>query len=230
MAQGERRAKDLLRKAIQARYGLRPPVLESLDIDFKGRARMKIGPMMTWVPIEVRGRFCFPDAVRWDFTIKAAGVHLDSGVEAYDGQVYRSRRGQSLALPVANEQAVHSMQQRLWAIAAMLLTPLGEHFVHLESQNDHQLRARNARLNGAVNLDLRGDQSLDSIEAACQNPDTGRVQLFRIQLAGELQVYNDLILPARIMGFWDSEACFELEPVRVDMNPTIMQNTFALDD
>ena len=37
LAQGDPQAKDLLRKAIHARYGLRPPALDSLHINFKGR-------------------------------------------------------------------------------------------------------------------------------------------------------------------------------------------------
>ena len=76
LAQGDTTSKDMLRHAIEARYGLRPPVLESLQIDFKGRVRAKLGPINTWVPVEATAYFNFPTSMRWDFSVKAAGVQI----------------------------------------------------------------------------------------------------------------------------------------------------------
>jgi hypothetical protein len=230
MAQGEPGAKDLLRKAIQARYGLRPPVLESLDIRFKGRARTKIGPLSTWVPVEARGRFSFPDAMRWDFTITAVGVQLGSGVEAFDGQTYRVTRGQKDSWAISDEHTARSMQLRLWSIAAVLLTPLGEPFIRLEPGPDHSLFAQNTRFNGVVSLCLRPDHSLAQVDVTCLNPDTGQSQVFTLQLSHELQVCNDLILPANVKAFWDDEPYFELEPLQVEANPSISPDVFTLNE
>ena len=228
LAQGDPQAKDLLRKAIQARYGLRPPALESLYIDFKGRVRAKIGPVMMWVPMEAIGRFCFPDKMRWDFTVKAVGVQINSGVEAFDGKTYRASRRSKSAAVTDDQQHVESMQHRLWAIAAVMLTPLGEMFVKLKANTAGELEACNTRFNGAVNLHLRADQTLDYVDTACLNPDTNQRETFTVRLSDELVNFGDLILPGKISAFWNNEPYFEVEPVDAAANPTIEDHLFEV--
>lgn len=228
LAQGDTQAKDLLRKAINARYGLRPPVLESLHINFKGRVRAKIGPVKTWVPVEAIGRFCFPDKMRWDFAVKAVGLQLNSGTEAFDGKTYRTSRGAKSTLMTHDLEPVQSMQQRLWAIAAVMLTPLGEMFVKLSAKGENELEASNTRINGAVTLHLRADQTLNYVETNCQNPDSGRQETFTLRLSDELVSFGDLILPTKISAFWNNESYFEIEPMDASANPTITDNVFEL--
>ncbi len=228
LAQGDPQAKDLLRKAIQARYGLRPPALESLHINFKGRVRAKIGPVKTWVPVEAIGRFCFPDKMRWDFAVKAVGVQLNSGTEAFDGKTYRTSRGTKSTIMTHDLEPVQSMQQRLWAIAAVMLTPLGEMFVKLSTKAENELEACNTRINGSVNLHLRPDQKIDFVDTVCQNPDTGKQETFMVRLSQDLASFGDLILPGKISAFWNDEPYFEMEPMDAAANPTIMDDIFEL--
>jgi len=228
LAQGDPQAKDLLRKAIQARYGLRPPTLESLHITFKGRARAKLGPVTMWVPVEAIGRFCFPDKMRWDFVVKAVGVQLNSGTEAFDGTAYRNTRKSKSAIVSDDQQQIESMQHRLWAIAAVMLTPLGEMFVKLKANAIDQLEACNTRFDGAVNLHLRADQTLDYVETTCLNPDTDTREIFTLRLSDELVSFGDLILPSKISAFWNNESYFEIEPMDAAANPTIADDVFGL--
>lgn len=228
LAQGDVASRDLLKKAIVARYGLRPPALESLMIQFKGRVRARLGPIATWVPVEATGRFLFPSAMRWDVMVKAVGLHVGSAIEAFDGQLYRTSRGGKSATTIENPDAIRSMQERLWAIAAMLLTPLGEDFVRLEMTGEAMLQARNTRFDGAVCLHVREDGALDQVKVQCLNPDSERQQVFRLQLSDELRSFDDLILPAKINAFWDDDPYFELEPVHTEANPTIPEAVFAL--
>jgi hypothetical protein len=228
LAQGDPQAKDLLRKAIQARYGLRPPALESLHINFKGRARAKLGPVKTWVPVEAVGRFCFPDKMRWDFAVKAVGVQLNSGTEAYDGTSYHVSSRSKSAVSSDNQQQIESMQHRLWAIAAVMLTPLGEIFVKLKANATDQLEACNTKFNGAVNLHLRADQTLNYVETNCLNPDTGKQSTFTLRLSDELVSFGDLILPSKISAFWDNDSYFEIEPMDAAANPPIPDDIFGL--
>ena len=228
LAQGDVQAKDLLRKAIQARYGLRPPALESLHISFKGRARAKLGPVNMWVPVEAIGRFCFPDKMRWDFAVKAVGVQLNSGTEAFDGTTYHNSRKSKSAVSNDDQQQVESMQHRLWAIAAVMLTPLGEMFVKLKANATNELEACNTKFNGAVNLHLRADQTLNYVETNCLNPDSGRQETFTLRLSDELVSFGDLILPTKISAFWNNESYFEIEPTDAAANPTITDDVFQL--
>ncbi len=225
LAQGDPQAKNMLRKAIEGRYGLRPPAIESLRLEFKGRARAKLGPLSTWVPVEVIARFHFPRSLRWDFSVKAAGVQLGSGAEAFDGVTYHNSRS-----GVSEDAAtISSMQRRLWAIAAVLLTPLGEQFVKLEALGENLLQAANTQFNITVKLHLRDDQSLDYVETSCLNPDTEREQMFTLRMSDELVSINDMILPNKISAFWDDDAYFEVEPVLAEANPSIPPAVFALE-
>lgn len=228
LAQGDPQAKDLLRKAIQARYGLRPPALESLHINFKGRARAKLGPVKTWVPVEAIGRFCFPDKMRWDFAVKAVGVQLNSGTESFDGTTYHNSRKLKSADSSEDQSQIESMQHRLWAIAAVMLTPLGEMFVKLQAKAADELEASNTKFNGAVNLHLRPDQTLNYVDTHCLNPDTGKQETFMLRLSDELSSFGDLILPSKISAFWNDEPYFEVEPMDAAANPSIADDVFGL--
>lgn len=230
LAQGDPHAKDMLRKVIQARYGLRPPVLESLKIEFKGRVRAKLGPVSTWVPVEATARFIFPSAMRWDFIVRAVGVQIGSGVEAFDGTTYRTARGNKAATVIEDGETISSMQRRLWAIAAVFLTPLGEHFVKLEATGDYELEACNTQINGAVKLHLRGDNSLDHVEAMCLNPDTERHQKFSLRLSDEQASINEMILPTKISAFWDDDPYFEVEPILAEANLSLAEPIFTLEN
>lgn len=229
LAQGDPTAKDMLRKAIQARYGLRPPALESLQIAFKGRVRAKLGPISTWVPVEATARFNFPRSMRWDFIVRAVGVQIGSGVEAFDGTTYRSARGHKPAAAEEDKALISSLQRRLWAIAAVLLTPLGDHFVKLSVIGENQLEACNTQIDGAVNLHLRADSTLDFVDMKCLNPDTEREQVFTLRLSEEQSPINDLMLPSKISAFWDGEPYFEVEPVLAEANPAIAETVFTLE-
>lgn len=228
LAQGDPESKTLLRQAIEARYGLRPPALESLRIDFKGRTRAKLGPIATWVPVEATAQFTFPNAMRWDFSVKAVGVQIGSGVEAFDGKVYHSSRGSKVTTQLPNPDLANSVQQRLWAIASVFLTPLGEHFVKLSKVGQNVLEVTNTQTNSTIQLHLRPDNTLDYVEAVCLNPDTERSQTFTLNLSVEQNMVNDLMLPCKVSSFWDGEPYFEVEPMAAEANPSIPENVFTL--
>jgi hypothetical protein len=228
LAQGDSQSKEKLRHAIEARYGLRPPALESLRIEFKGRARAKLGPITTWVPVEATAQFTFPTSMRWDFKIRAVGVQVGSGVEAFDGKTYRSARGGRVTGELPNPELASSVQRRLWAIAAVFLTPLGEHFVKLNSPAENILEVTNTQTNSTIQLHMRPDHTVDHVEVNCLNPDTDRQQKFTLSLSKEQNPVNELMLPCKFSAFWDDESYFEVEPVAAEANPSIAEAVFTL--
>jgi hypothetical protein len=229
LAQGDAEAKDLLRKAIEARYGLRPPAIESLQMVLKGRARAQVGPITTWVPIDATAHVLFPVSIRWEYTARAVGVPVHRGVEAFDGVTYRRSSGGSPPEIIADGEQISSMQSRLWAIAAVFLTPLGEHFVKLTATGHNSLDATNTQSSSAVSLRLRPDNTLDQVEAAsCLNPDTGKRQTFFLRLSTEQSLVNDLMLPCKISTAWDDTPYFEVEPSHVETNPQLPGEMFTL--
>ncbi len=229
LARGDAQAKDQLRRAIEARYGFSPPAIDSLKIDFKGRARVRVGPITTWVPLDIRAQFRFPNAMRLDFIVRPAGVALQRGIDAFDGSTYRTVRGGNNTTPsvIDDSDAIHSYRSRVWAIAALFLTPLGEHFVELKSA-ENCFSARNTLFDDSVSLYVRGDHSLERVEVMCQNPDSQQNELFSLQVSEEQAPIEGLMLPSKVRTFWDKTPYFEVEPVRVEANADISDDVFSL--
>ncbi len=230
LAQGDNNAKDLLRNAIEARYSLRPPALDSLKINFNGRTRVKVGPVNTWVPLELTAYFAFPIAMRWDFVAKPMRLPVQRGVEAYDGEFYRSVRGNKEPRIIQDEAQVQSIRQRLWAIAATLLTPLSDLFVRLDSTGDNSLRAINTRLDDAAEIFTREDHTIEQVKVHCLNPDKGEMSDFIIRLSEEQKHIDELIIPAKFSMYWNDDLAFEIEPQAVESNPAIPDEIFRIED
>lgn len=229
LAQGDPQAKNLLRQAIEARYGITPPVIESLQIEFKGRVRTKLGFVSTWVPVDATAYFRFPNHMRWDFTARPLGVPVRRGVEAFDGSTYRSGRGGAPTVEM-DEQKTSSTRRQLWAIAGLLLTPLGEHFVKLTSGNENCFEATNTQLNDAVSVYLRPSKTIDYLQVTCWNPETNREEAFYLRLSEEQKPVNGFMLPTKISAFWGDNAFYEVEPAKVENNPEISDTVFDLSE
>jgi hypothetical protein len=230
LARGDAQAKDLLRRAIEARYGFSPPAIDSLEIDFTGRVRTKVGPITTWVPVGIMARFRFPTAMRWDFSVRPVGVTVQRGIEAFDGATFRHVRGGSAPSIIDNIALISSLQRRLWAMAAVLLTPLGEHFVELKAVNGSGLEATNTLIKDCVTLHLRADSTLERVDVKCVNPDSDKEQLFSLRLSESQAPVNDMMLPRKISAFWDDAPYFEVEPKRIENNPTFSDGIFSLEN
>jgi hypothetical protein len=230
LARGDEEARDLLRKAIEARYGTRPPAFDALKVEFSGRVNTRIGPIKTWVPLDVTIQLNMPNQMRWDFTAKPAGVPVRSGVEAYDGTHLRTLNGNK---PQINDDAnaVSALQRRLWAIAALLLTPLGDHFVELSANGERALVARNTQIDAPVDVTLmeaEDDNRLQQVAVECYNPDQNQQQQFILRPSAELASFDGLLLPTKVSAFWDDTPWFEMEPTSVESDPEIEASVFTL--
>ncbi|GAB4525397.1 MAG: hypothetical protein OHK0046_41200 [Anaerolineae bacterium] len=230
LAQGEPAAKNLLRQAIEARYGHRPPAMDSLILDFKGRARIRIGPVNTWVPIDATAYFRFPTAMRWDFTLRPLKMPVQRGIDSFDGEYLRSLRGGRSPEVVENVEHIHSMRSRLWAMASIMLTPLSDLFVNLALVDENRFEATNTRLQDTALVSLRGNGTMHQVRVHCLNPDQNRMQDYVIDLADSLTTLNGLLLPERFCIGWNDAEAVELEPIRVEANAPIGDHVFRLDD
>lgn len=228
LSYGDPQAKDILRRAIEARYGMRPPVLDRLKLTFKGRTRVKVGPVKTWVPVEVEAYFDFPKAMRWDFKVKPLGVAVQKGIESFDGTAFRSLRGGQSPTIIDDEDQINALQRRLWAVASILLTPLSNPFVKLELKSNNCITAINTKLDDPADLIMRENNTLDYVQVPSIDPD-GKNRNFILRLSEEQQTLNDLIIPKQIKAFWDDDAYFEIEPIEAESNPDIPESVFTLE-
>ena len=229
LARGDQESKSLLRHAIEARYGLGPPAIETLMVQLKGRTRAKIGPVAAWVPVEATAYLKFPFSMRWNFTMRPAGVSLSSSEAAFDGAVCRMRHNHEPMTVVSDAQQVESSKARVWTAGAILLMPLAEHYVELSMGTERQLDATNTETRTTTRLTLHEDHTLDSTTTECFNPATGKRQNFSIQLSEGQEVVGDLMLPRKISVCWDNQPEYELTPVAVEINGAYNDALFRLE-
>ncbi|PJF37656.1 MAG: hypothetical protein CUN55_20965, partial [Phototrophicales bacterium] len=104
---------------------------------------------------------------------------------------------------VEDARESESMRRRLWAMAALLLTPLGEQYVQLEMLNDGYLEARNMELGDTVQLHLNANGALEEVRVSCYNPDSETEQLFRLSVSTELIDTDGIMMPQKINAYWD---------------------------
>jgi hypothetical protein len=229
LARGDAAARDLLKKAISARYGVRPPTIETLRIDFEGRTRVKIGPLKTWVPVEVTSQFGLPSSMRWDFTARPAGVPMRRGVESFDGVVMRTVRGTGPAKAIEDVAVVETAKKRLWAIAALMLTPLGDEYVELKLLDEFTFQATNIKLNVDVTIKLYDNFLIESVSVEAFNSDSGKNDRLSLSPSADMVTMDDLLLPAKIVSMWGGEPWLEVHPKDARHNPDIPIGVFMLD-
>jgi len=230
LCQGEPKAKEMLRKAIEARYGINPPAIEKITIAFRGRARAKIGPVTTWIPVDAKASFVFPTHLRWEFTVKPLMLPIQRGVEAYDGTAYRSTRAFGSSSKSQKTALLVSARSRLWQMAATLLTPMSDYFIKVTQYAEDGFEAENTKLNDSVRIYLRQNYTIKLASVMCYNPDSDRNQRFNLEFDEEQAPVDGLMLPKKIKAFWDDEPYFELSPIQVNMNPDLPEDLFTLGD
>lgn len=218
LCRGDEQSRSALKYAIETRYGVSPPVIERINIDFDGRARIQVGPIQSWVPVSARASFAFPTSLRWDFTVKPLGLPVQRGAEAFDGNSYTVMRS-GRANEVLDEEIIFSLRCRLWAIAATLLTPLSDFDITLEMPDEQHLCAVNQIMQERICLTLNADGTIRSVSTKCTNPDNNKIQEFRLTLSSEMTEIGEILMPAQITASWDEGVSFEVRPKKVVINP-----------
>lgn len=227
LAQGDQASRTLLRSAIEARYGLGPPALETLTLRFKGRQRAHLGPLTLWAGLDGSVSFRFPLTVRWASTARRAGLTLERSSGSFDDQAVRRQQRDQVVVdataPVATARAV------LWAACAVLLIPLSEAFVELKQIDDLSFDAINTEAGVTARLRLNQDSSLASVSTDCINPADGQTETFTIELADGLALLDDLILPRELKLLWNGAPAYELTPISAASNEPLDDGFFRLE-
>ncbi len=82
LATGDPAARNLLQKAIRARYGVRPQPAESIRVWMTSRAKVPLGLPAT---AHVTLLFVTPAHWRWDREVKLFGLRLSQSTSRFDG-------------------------------------------------------------------------------------------------------------------------------------------------
>jgi len=227
LCRGDNEAKNTLRGAIEKRYGINPPAIDDLVIVFKGRSRLKLGPVKGWMPFEATSSFIFPTHLRWDYTVKPMGLPVRRGLETFDGEFFHSTRDYKNAANLSEEVLLETARKRLWSIAAMLLTPLSEMYIELATVSDNVITATNTQLNETVELHMREDGSLQSTHVTCVNPESGKRQNMVHRSSEEQIMIDGLMLPAKVDIYWDDDLSVEMKSSRANMHPQLEERIFS---
>jgi hypothetical protein len=230
LARGDKEGKELLRRALEARYGVGAPAIDTLRIEFKGRKRARIGPVATWVPVEGTLSYNAPLCGRIDYTARPVGLPLITQTDAFDGTIYRKRRGRDEVEVVTQSEQAQSIQRRLWVAAAVLLTPLVEQFVELHATGERSFTATNIDTDDSAHVYLNDDFTIAYATTQCYNAAEDAVQEFTYRLFDGQSQVNDLMLPRRIAAHWEEAPEFEMTPASVEINPTFEPELFRLED
>ena len=195
----------------------------------KGRARAKIGPVATWVPVEGTAYFKFPFSMRWNFTMRPAGVSLSSGEEAFDSMVCRKRHNREPIIAVSDAEQVASSQARVWTAGAVLLMPLTEYYVELSMSGERELDATNTDAHITTRLTLKEDHTLDSTADRVYQPLHWQTAEFLDSTVRRAGSHRRFDAAAQNHCLWDSQPEFELAPVAVEINAAYSEALFRLE-
>lgn len=229
LARGDSLAKDLLRAAIETRYGFSPPQLEALQLEVKGRMRARLGPVSRWLPFGATLTLKLPLSFHYEYTLRLSGVPVRRSIQAYDGMVLRHDEGGEPTV-VTDSQVIQSVQQRLWAALSLLLIPLTEGHITLHAAGEHLIEATNSVTDDTALIVLNDDYSVQYVQTTAFNPQEEENQVFRLELASEYVNIDGLQLPETITCSWDDEPFLEIEPVEAMVNPPMGDHLFILDE
>ncbi len=227
LSRGDAAAKDLLRRVLAARYGFGAPALDSMILSLKGRARIKIARIPTWVSLETCIYFQTPMRARWEYNIRPVGLPITVGVHAYDGARYRKKQGDHVETHHA--PPVHeAMRDRVWVSTLMMLSPLVRPEVEIKRDGERILTASRIDTGTCVTMYFNDDYTLEHLEFPTLDIETNETKLYRLRFSHEQMDVGGIILPSVITMLWGEEPRYELSPVSVEINPPIDGEKFQM--
>ncbi len=131
--------------------------------------------------------------------------------------------------------------RRLWALRAVLLTPLSEEGITLKSTGERAFRAYSSQSpETAVTVTLNEDNTLQRVETPLVFPTQaegsgsavlGTPLTYVIRLEGPLQTLSNVVLPTNLVIGWGNqpdETHTRYTIAAMEANPIIPENAFTL--
>ncbi len=223
MTQGDPAAKEMLRRAIAARYYNSPPTLESLKVEYHGRGHLKLGPIHSWVPLDIRIYFRFPDAMRWDYRLSPFGLPLQRGTGSYVRDTFYSEHGTAR---ITNSSLLDHLRLCIWGAGATMLTPLSQPNIHVKVKTERSFIAVNTVTHDCIEVRLNPDYSLDSVCFSSVNIEDENTQQIAIQPSTDLVALNGVLMPRMIRLLRNNQVAYEAGAVALDCNPPLETSFF----
>lgn len=225
LAKGDPAARMLLGNAIKARYGVRPIMPSSLQLDLEARAKGRFGLPITET---IRVRYVGITHRRWDQTEKLLFFTTSQSTQSYDGGTLYIRKGDTTA-SINDPKVLQGVRNQLWLEMALFLTPLTEEDVVLKSLDALTLQASpSASANERVTLHLNTDHTLKAAEGECYDADRKRTTRLTIRPADGLRAINDFAIPVKFVYEWEGELPMAYSVLNAQADPKIPLTEFSI--
>ncbi|MCC7447838.1 MAG: hypothetical protein IT324_10490 [Anaerolineae bacterium] len=225
LAKGDPVARDLLQRAIRARYGVRPLSFDSVRLSLAGSGK---GPLGVPVRSAVTLTIIPVSHWRWDQSRKMLGMNQGDMTLSFDGGTLYQRSG-TTTTQIQTEAAMQGTRHRLWSETALLLTPLTTPEVVVKIVDEGVFRAINrSETGGMAIIRLNADDTVASIEANCYHPTKQALVRLVIKPEGGLQTLEGFSIPKQLVYQWDGEAPERYDVTSAEANPKIPLTEFSL--
>lgn len=225
LAKGDPAALKLLKEAVAARYGLRPLLVESLRLTLSAKRPGFLGlPAQTHVHLALVGSTHW----RWQERTRLLGIPIASSLESFDGGAcYTGKIG---AITSSTEaQDLSSYQRLLWAVLALLITPLTEEGVIVKAGGERTFAAtlENAPHDVAT-ITLNADYTLNKVQVQRHRPGDAAPVNYVVTPGRELQTLSGLILPVTVEMGWEDKPRTVYTITHAEVNETIPLTEFTV--
>lgn len=130
-------------RAMEAVFGDRVPMPETLQLSGTGRTSVTLGFIKTGLSLRVAFTYDFPDRqvgefadrVRWDSAVTFLRMLVGAVTQAFDGEVGYQKVGTRELL--SDARMTESLRRRLWAESIALLFPLVGLKIDVRDETDH---------------------------------------------------------------------------------------------
>ncbi len=223
LSTGDPEARDLLQRAVRARYGLRPVPLDSLRLWLKGQST---GPFGLPVTRNVTMSYVMPDRWIWDetrtlFGIKRGAVRYGFGKDSFYAE------GKAVQTTM-DPQDVASVRLRSWAEIAFLLMPLTMTGVKLKAVDESTFQAsRQVESDCIATLHLEVEDSV-SVETTAFDPVANQLLPLTLTAGGGLQTLDGFTVPRQFVYQWGQRAPEIFMVTKAAPNIDLPASTFAL--
>ncbi len=224
LSRGDPAARELLERAIRARYGLRPPALESRRLWMTGRGK---GPLGLPVTVLTMTAYALPNYWRWDQTRKLFGFKISSTSLSFDGTNWYERIKGNVTV-TDDPQTITGARQRLWADIAFSLAPLTMPGTTLKSVDDTTFNVmRDAEPETIAQVRLDNSDAV-TVETTYYEPTLRQMISYKLVSQGGLQSLDGFVVSKQIAYQWDNRQSEVFNVVKAEANPTILPAEFIL--
>ncbi|GAB1422192.1 hypothetical protein MASR2M15_24060 [Anaerolineales bacterium] len=221
-------ARKLFRQALRKQTTFAgSDLFDSMTIRLRGKYVVSVGRLQNWIPFEGIIHFELPYRVYWEYHTRQINMRSLHAINAYDGKIFRSIHNGWIHEENDQAQKLENIRKKIWALSALLLSTLNEHYYSLAYVDKHTLLINHLIYGDYLRLSLRDDQSLFSSSITLSRAE--EEEIFTVCASKESIHFPQVILPKTIETYWGKSPTMLLEPYAVHMNPTFDPALFRLE-